>query len=154
VEQLRDAFDVHQAAVDHAAADAAEAKVQHLQSQLEQAQTALETKEAELASAHALLNSAGQKEHEELLRLQVGVHKEYNLRAGCCLGITWGARYTKRKRVHAKAQVWWIDVLVHVMRACFLQTNCCYCTCQAGMDLCSNITLAADNCSGLHAAHA
>jgi Skp family chaperone for outer membrane proteins len=74
VEQLRDSFDVHQAAVDHAAADAAEAKVGQLQDQLEQARAALQAKEAELDTAQAMLDSAGQKEHEELLRLQVGVH--------------------------------------------------------------------------------
>jgi Skp family chaperone for outer membrane proteins len=71
VVQLRDAADSQQAEVERAAAGAAEAKVQQLQEQLEQAQAALQAKEAELASAQSMLDSAGRKEHDELLRLQV-----------------------------------------------------------------------------------
>jgi multidrug resistance efflux pump len=79
VEQLRNSFDVHQAAVDNAAADAAEARVGQLQQQLEQTQAALRSKEYELEAAQIKLDSAGQKEQEELQRLQVGVHRGVGL---------------------------------------------------------------------------
>lgn len=49
--------------------------MQQLQEQLEQAHAALQAKEAELVSAHTMLDSAGRKEHEELLRLQVRVRQ-------------------------------------------------------------------------------
>lgn len=49
--------------------------MQQLQQQLEQAQAALQDKEAELGSVNSMLYSAGLKENDELLQLQVGVRK-------------------------------------------------------------------------------